>query len=255
MNTTLQTMRKDEQGFTLVELAVVMIIIGLLIGGILKGQELITNARVTSTASQMESLGAAYNTFRDQFNAIPGDMGSATARLANCPNTSACGIDISATANNGIIDENVGEAPADEGIAFFGQMLAAGLITGMDGSGQTAAMGVTNPTASIGGGFMVGDTRTGTLNGFDGTEFRAGIYLVLNGVAATVDGSNGAVTGVQAANIDRRLDDGNALTGSIISDNGQNCRGTTQDNNGNDVAGTSYDLTSVDSICALAYRM
>ena len=87
--------RKDEQGFTLVELAVVMIIIGLLIGGILKGQELITNARVTSSISQMEAIGAAYNGFRDQYNALPGDMSTATTRIGTC------GAPILACANGG----------------------------------------------------------------------------------------------------------------------------------------------------------
>ncbi|MEZ5919106.1 MAG: prepilin-type N-terminal cleavage/methylation domain-containing protein [Alphaproteobacteria bacterium] len=82
---------EGQQGFTLVELAVVMIIIGILIGGILKGQELITNARVTTTASQMESMGAAVNGFSETYGGLlPGDLGTASTRLLNCNNGQTC---------------------------------------------------------------------------------------------------------------------------------------------------------------------
>jgi prepilin-type N-terminal cleavage/methylation domain-containing protein len=55
----------SQAGFTLVELAIVMIIIGLLIAGVLKGQELIANARVTSTVAQVKAIDAAISTFKD----------------------------------------------------------------------------------------------------------------------------------------------------------------------------------------------
>ncbi|MCB9991587.1 MAG: prepilin-type N-terminal cleavage/methylation domain-containing protein [Rhodospirillales bacterium] len=66
------TADKRQAGFTLVELAVVMIIIGLLIGGVLKGQELIANAQITGTASAVKSIDAATTTFRDTYAALPG---------------------------------------------------------------------------------------------------------------------------------------------------------------------------------------
>ena len=76
--------RQEEAGFTLVELAIVMIIIGLLIGGILKGQELIANAQITGTASCVKGIDAATTTFRDTYAAMPGDMTNAGTRLPNC---------------------------------------------------------------------------------------------------------------------------------------------------------------------------
>ena len=66
--------RAREGGFTLVEIAIVLVIIGLLLGGILKGQELITSARVRNLADQGAAVQAAYYGFVDRYRAIPGDM-------------------------------------------------------------------------------------------------------------------------------------------------------------------------------------
>src|SRR6266481_7333522 len=82
--TPVQKNMRAQAGFTLVELAIVMIIIGLLIAGVLKGQALIQNAQVTATVAQTKAIEAATSTFRDTYNFIPGDMTNPTVRLPNC---------------------------------------------------------------------------------------------------------------------------------------------------------------------------
>ncbi len=67
------TMTQAPRGFTLIELAIVLVVIGLLLGGILKGQELIESARARSLISQIDSIKAAYYAFQDKYRAIPGD--------------------------------------------------------------------------------------------------------------------------------------------------------------------------------------
>jgi prepilin-type N-terminal cleavage/methylation domain-containing protein len=71
-----------QQGFTLVEMAIVLVIIGLLLGGILKGQELITSARVRNIADQNSGVQAAYYGFIDRYRQVPGDWGQANAAQA-----------------------------------------------------------------------------------------------------------------------------------------------------------------------------
>ena len=69
----MKTNRKSEAGFTLVEIAIVMVIIGLLIGGILKGQAMIQNAKVKRVVKQADELRAAVMTFYDKYGVYPGD--------------------------------------------------------------------------------------------------------------------------------------------------------------------------------------
>ena len=71
------------KGFTLVEIAIVLVIIGLLLGGILKGQELINNARVRAIADRSNSLKAAWYAFIDRYQALPGDFTQATRYVPN----------------------------------------------------------------------------------------------------------------------------------------------------------------------------
>lgn len=70
---------RKQSGFTLVEIAIVLVVIGLLLGGILKGQQLINSARVRNLADQNSGVQAAYYGFVDRFRNLPGDMQCAAA--------------------------------------------------------------------------------------------------------------------------------------------------------------------------------
>jgi prepilin-type N-terminal cleavage/methylation domain-containing protein len=84
-------MNRKQQGFTLIEIAIVLVIIGLLLGGILKGQELITSARVRNLISQQDGVKAAFFGFQDRFRAFPGDYTAATTNIVGVAATAACG--------------------------------------------------------------------------------------------------------------------------------------------------------------------
>lgn len=96
---------KKQSGFTLVEIAIVLVIIGLLLGGILKGQELINSARVRNLADQNSGIQAAYYGFIDRYRKVPGDWGATAA-------TTAIGVTVIGGNDSGVIDEDVIEAAA-----------------------------------------------------------------------------------------------------------------------------------------------
>jgi len=78
-------MKNRQQGFTLVEIAIVLVIIGLLLGGILKGQEMITQAKIKNVIADFSGVSAAYHGYQDRYRAIPGDDPNAATRWTTAP--------------------------------------------------------------------------------------------------------------------------------------------------------------------------
>src|SRR5216117_1484214 len=74
--------KSTEMGFTLVEIAIVLVIIGLLLGGILKGQEMITQAKIKNVINDFNGVTVAITSYQDRYRAIPGDDQNAAARWA-----------------------------------------------------------------------------------------------------------------------------------------------------------------------------
>ncbi|MAQ70639.1 MAG: hypothetical protein CL565_00430 [Alphaproteobacteria bacterium] len=242
MTTQTQT---NQQGFTLVELAIVLVIVGLLIGGILKGQELIGNAQLSSQVSQMRGIQTAFNGFRDQFNALPGDFNRAAAVIESCGGA-AC---TNGNGNN-VVNQTIGAAPGaatTEGVQFFRQMAGANLLSGMDNT-ATVSFGQALPTASTGGGFLMGDSRAGAGTNYNVANMRSGVYLVHNATPTAVGATSGILTPSQAARIDRRMDDGMPRTGDVILQTGAaNCAAA--------AATDVYLERNSDDVCSISYRM
>ena len=76
-------MKKQQVGFTLIELAIVLVIIGLLLGGVLKGQELINSAKVKNMAADFKNMPLYIYGYQDKFKALPGDDSAAVAHIAS----------------------------------------------------------------------------------------------------------------------------------------------------------------------------
>ena len=136
---------RHHSGFTLIEIAIVLVIVGLLLGGILKGQELITGARVRNLAALLEGAKIAYLGFVDRYRAQPGDYPNAAA-AANIPGSAGSPTRGCTLANcaNGRIDDAV----ENESILAWHQLARAGFVIGSyDGIGATPSPtnGPTNP--------------------------------------------------------------------------------------------------------------
>ena len=81
-------MKSKQSGFTLVEIAIVLVIVGLLLGGVLKGQELITSGKAKALYSDKTAIQTAFNTYSDRYRAVPGDDPTASTRFTGL----ACGV-------------------------------------------------------------------------------------------------------------------------------------------------------------------
>jgi len=112
---------KKQRGFTLIEIAIVLVIIGLLLGGVLKGQELIQSARVRNIVSQQDGVKAAYFGFLDRYRALPGDYGNATNTIAGASSDGN---------NNGRIEASGAGVPIEEHVAVWEHLSKSGFING-----------------------------------------------------------------------------------------------------------------------------
>lgn len=233
---------RSQAGFTLVELAVVMIIIGLLIGGVLKGQELVKNAQITSTIAQVKATDAATSTFKDMFAGIPGDLRNPVNRLPGCTTAPACSALASATTlGNGQLETAPNVTPTGEAQAFYVQLALADLITGIDVANNTCTQwGNCFPEAKAGSGAGL---QIGYYGGTAGLGLVTaapfpprGHYVAIHanpgaGELTTVGG--GALTPSQAFRIDSKVDDGRPLTGSVVGGGNSGCIATSDYNGSN----------------------
>ncbi len=113
---------KKQAGFTLVEIAIVMVIIGLLLGGVLKGQQIIVNAKLRNLDNQYNGVTAAIYSYQDRYLNLPGDDAKTATRWGT-----------TVIAGNG--DREIGGAfdsvtPANESRLFWSHLRAAGLVAG-----------------------------------------------------------------------------------------------------------------------------
>ena len=190
--------RQAQSGFTLVEIAIVLVIIGLLLGGVLKGQELIENGRVKNAANDMNGIVAAYNSYLDRYRKVPGDDGP----VANLTGRGNAWAGMTAGNNNGVLGITAAQTftGGGEGDEFFRHLKAAGFITG-----NPADVGVNALPVNAWGG------RLGVTN-----------VAVQGRVAARVMVCLGSVPGKAAAALDVQLDDGRPDNGSFRATQGAN---------------------------------
>jgi prepilin-type N-terminal cleavage/methylation domain-containing protein len=190
-------MMRKQSGFTLIEIAIVLVIIGLLLGGVLKGQELITSARVRNVISQQDGIKAAFFGFQDRYRALPGDYPGVQANT-NIPNV--------ATTLGGNGDGQILNAAANEQTIAWTHMSHAGFLTG--------SFNMATATDAV----AAANTPANTYNAFLQLVYD-NIYSVIAGDPAATARHN-LKTGNQipveiTTEVDRKIDDGNPGRGSF----------------------------------------
>ena len=179
---------KKQQGFTLVEIAIVMVIIGLLLGGVLKGQAIIKNAQIKNLENSANGVATAIYTYQDRYRALPGDDSNTVTRF---------GTGVTAGDGTGTIDSAFNTGSGEASLLWL-HLRNAGLVTGADND-QTrpinafrGVIGAATDTQANGG--ITANTIRGLFIGF--TEIPEDVALIL----------------------DSRNDDGLPQSGSIQSD-------------------------------------
>ncbi|MES2824438.1 MAG: prepilin-type N-terminal cleavage/methylation domain-containing protein [Pseudomonadota bacterium] len=187
--------KKSQSGFTLVEIAIVLVIIGLLLGGVLKGTELIDNAKVKRAVGEINGVTAAFYAYQDRYQRLPGDDGPNVAALrtrgGSWSNVGSSGN------NNGIFLVTLAQTftGGGEGAAFWQHLKAAGFISGNPADLVLDAL----PRNAFGG--LLGVTS-----------------VAVGDPAAPISGRivcSSQVPGKSAAAMDVAMDDGNANTGKL----------------------------------------
>lgn len=179
--------KNPASGFTLVELAIVLVIIGLLLAAVFKGQEMIQNAKAKNLVNDLKGVSAAYYSYQDRYKAIPGDDSAATSHLGQ-------------TAYNGNGDGIISGAYTDNNATITTESQAFWQHTRM-------------------AGFMSG-TATSTAAPA-GTDAMGGLLGVQDGSATAIYGMTGPVVCAGsipwkiAQAVDLMIDDGNSDTGNV----------------------------------------
>ncbi len=181
-------MKKFQNGFTLVEIAIVLLIIGLLLGGVLKGQELIDSAKAKNLGQDLRSIPAMIHAYQDRFRALPGDDRAATRHLCSAEeNCTAFGN------GNGVIDGDWDATADTETVRFWQHLRLANLMTGSTDTDAPDFL----PRNALGG--RLGIQRGNSVLGVPGS-------LVV---------CSDAIPGKLVRQLDIALDDGDPARGSL----------------------------------------
>jgi prepilin-type N-terminal cleavage/methylation domain-containing protein len=183
-------MKISQKGFTLVEIAIVLVIIGLLLGGILKGQEMITQAKIKNVIADMTGVSAAMYGYQDRYRALPGDDKGATR----------WGLALVASQGNGVIEGKYTEA-GTEALLFWDHLRRAGFVAGT---------GSDNPFNAVSGkmGVQTGDGSGASPGGVLGTAAATNLFKGLILCSANLPDKI-------AISVDAQTDDGDGNAGSV----------------------------------------
>lgn len=220
--------RRSEAGFTLVELAIVLVIIGLIVGGVLVGQDLIKTAEIRSVVSDLEKYNAAANTFRNKYNGLPGDLLS--TRAAQFGLTTRDG-SVGQGDGNGVMEGCAAASTAlgCENAVMWIDLTAAQLIGDAFNTTNSVADGNNGPAAAVNTvALMAGYLPTTSLRdssfvyvlpeGGRNFFFVGNLTAVAGGAGAggaVTPGTIAGLTPLEASQIDDKMDDGIPVSGIV----------------------------------------
>jgi prepilin-type N-terminal cleavage/methylation domain-containing protein len=258
---------KNNAAFSLVELSIVLVILGLLTGGILTGQSLIKAAELRAVPTEAEQFAAAVNTFKGKYFGLPGDITNATSFWGDNNTHCADGAITNGTPGtcNGDGDGAIEVAGANaegEIFMFWNQLALAGLINGQfsgiagTGSGFDSDAGVNAPASKLSSGIWAVFYHSGD----HGIFFRdvSGLSsndLMVGADTGTVYPENPLLRPEDAWNIDKKMDDGQPGRGKVQGGHwSDDCSSANDGSSATNDYDASYRLTDSSVQCALLFK-
>ena len=205
---------KNQNGFTLVEISIVMIIVGLLIGGTFGGMKLIENMQVNKAVQDLKAFDAGGLTFRDIYGRLPGDLRNPSSRLPNC-SAPPCSTSGNGDRKIGGDFDNANITVTDEAFVYWQHLLAADLISGIKNVADLT-YGEGQPENPITGGFML----MGMISGpfwFTSVSSKHAIITTEQGGVMASSTDVDIIPCEPVRSIDRKIDDGRPGTGRVLS--------------------------------------
>lgn len=262
-------------GFSLVELSIVLVILGLLTGGILAGQNLIRAAELRSVTTEYSKWATAINTFKGKYFALPGDMKNAEefwgTASATCPSAGP-GYDVGTC--NGDGDGKIELAFAgfeySEIFSFWQHLALAGLIEGTyigkSGFNDAADVdpGENVPRSKLNNGLWsvlyIGPITNSNFVYYEGSYDN---HLMLGGFKVSISTADAEILKTDEAwGIDKKMDDGKPGLGKVrglesqgSATAGVGCGNMDASNSLARAAASEYDLTNTSAACALLFNM
>lgn len=249
-------------GFTLIELAIVLIVVGLILGGITKGYELVRQSKIRDTLTDISSYNAAINTFRVKYKYLPGDFVNAYTYGVDQPKGGAANVSATVDAQNdgngdGLLQNSAGNFTTNTGeIANFWMHLSnVKLIKEEYDITPPANVGDYFPRIGVGNG-LVALTGDGALYWVLGV---ADVVMALNAAEGAADGPIGnSLIPEEAYGIDSKIDDGKPDAGDIQAIQQYSASGVFVDDADTDggatdcmTAAAEYNLTIDDQACTV----
>jgi prepilin-type N-terminal cleavage/methylation domain-containing protein len=241
---------RNDKAFTLVELSIVLVIIGLIVGGVVGGQSLIDSSKITSLLSQKNKFATVTRTFEDQYYYFPGDMLDATDYWP--------GQTINGDGDRKIERPNSGSNPPEHFLVWehlsLAGMVASGISAGQFSSGSSSWSVRNIPETPYDDVFMSLATECIKIGSNCTDEIRTSITFGKYNGSDEGQYTDSAFTPKFTKTLDKKIDDGIPRSGNLVGANGRTSSGCVTSGTGFST-GTTYNLSNEDERCALYFQL